>query len=113
MRGHREQDPSNDVGRNFDTERAMQRGNFLAIKNLFATLDDVLMGHLEKDTKNAKMWQIQNDNLWQIQNDIIKCLSEFVWSKIKDEIPDYYAIITDKVTGRFSSKEFNHFLYIV
>ena len=42
--------------------------------------------------KNAKMVS------WQIQNDIIECLSEFAWSKIKDEIPDYYAIITDEVT---------------
>ena len=42
---------------------------------------------------------------WQIQNDIIECLSEFVRSKIKDDIPDYYAIIADDVTDRFSKKE--------
>ena len=37
---------------------------------------------------------------WQIHNDIIECLSEFVRSKKKDEIPDYYAIIADEVTDR-------------
>ena len=57
------------------------------------------MEHLEKCAKNAKMVS------WQIQNDIIECLSEFVQSKIKDEIPDYYAIIADEVTDRFSNKE--------
>ena len=59
----------------------------------------VLMEHLEKDTKNAKMV------LWQIQNDIIECLSEFLRSKIKYEIPDYYAIIADEITDRFSNKD--------
>ena len=54
--------------------------------------------HLQ-GAKNAKMV------LWQIQNDIIECLSEFVRSKIKDWIPDYYAIIGDEVTDRFSNKE--------
>ena len=51
----REQDSSNDIGKNSDTERKMQRGNFFAIINPFATLDAVLMGHLEKGAKNAKM----------------------------------------------------------
>ena len=37
------------------TERAMQRFNFIAIMNAFATLDAALMGHLEKSAKNAKM----------------------------------------------------------
>ena len=37
--GHREQDSTNDAGKNPDTERKMQRGNFLAIINAFATLD--------------------------------------------------------------------------
>ena len=40
------------------------------------------MEHLEKDAKNTKMVS------WQMQNEIIECLSEFVRSKIKDEIPD-------------------------
>ena len=34
-------------------------------------------------------------------------MSEFVRSKIKDGIPDYYAIIADEVTDRFSNKEIN------
>ena len=99
LRGHREQDYSNDAGKNSDTERTMQRGNFLAIINAFAILDTVLLEHLEKGAKNAKMVS------WQIQNDMIEYLSEFVPSKIKDEILDYYAIIADQVTDRFSNKE--------
>ena len=35
----------------------------------------------------------------------IECLSEFVRSKIKDEIPDQNAIIGDDVTNKFSNKE--------
>ena len=42
---------------------------------------------------------------WQTQNDIIECLLKFVRSKIKDDIPDYYVIIADEVTDRFSNKE--------
>ena len=76
----------------------MQRGNFLAIINLFLTFDDVLKVHLENSTESAKMVS------QQIQNDIIKCLSESVWSKIKNEIPNYFAIIADEVTDRFSNK---------
>ena len=57
------------------------------------------MKHLEKGAKNAKMVS------WQIQIGIIECLSEFVWSKIKDKIPDYYAIIADEVIDRLSYKE--------
>ena len=65
----------------------------------FATLEAVLMEHLEKAAKNATMVS------WQMQNDKIKCLSKFVRSKIKDEIPDYYVIITNEVTDRFCNKE--------
>ena len=54
LRGHREQDSSNDAGKNSDTERTMQRGNFLSIINVFATLEAELMEHLEKEAKNAK-----------------------------------------------------------
>ena len=72
----------------------MQRGNFLAIINAFATLDAVLMEYLEKGAKNAKMVS------WQIQNDIIECLSELFRSKIKDKIPDYYASVADELTDR-------------
>ena len=92
LRGHGEQYSSNDVGRNSDTERTMQRGNFLAIINILATLDDILTGHLEKSGK------------WKIQNDIIECLSKFVRLKINDEIRGYYTIIADEVTDRFSNK---------
>ena len=35
----------------------------------------------------------------------MECLTEFVRSTINDEIPDYYAIIPDEVTVRFSNKE--------
>ena len=108
LRGHREQDSSNDARKNSDTERAIQRGNFLAIIiNAFATLDAVLMETLEKGPKNAKMVS------WPIQNDIIECLSEFLQSKIKDEIPDYNAIIADEVTDRFSNKEILHFVNVM
>ena len=78
----------------------MQRGNFFAIINPFTTLDAVLMGHLEKGAKNAKMVS------WQTQNDIIKYLIEFVRSKTTDETPDYYAIIAAEFTHRFSNKKF-------
>ena len=57
------------------------------------------MEHLEKAAKNAKMVS------WQMQNDKIECLSKFVRSKIKDETPDYYVIITNEVTDRFRNKE--------
>ena len=73
LRGHRQQGSSNNIGKKSDTERTMQRGNFPT--NAFAALDPVLMEHL---VINAKMVS------WQVQNDIIECLSEFVWSKIKD-----------------------------
>ena len=33
----------------------MLRGNFIAIINAFATIDAVLIEHLEKGAKNAKM----------------------------------------------------------
>ena len=68
LRCHREQDSSNAVGRNSDTERTMQRCNFLVITNGFALLNTVLMDHIEKGAKNAKMVS------WQIQNDTIECL---------------------------------------
>ena len=77
----------------------MQRGNFLEIINAFAILDAVLIEHLEKGAKNTKMVS------WQIENDIFECLFEFVRSKIKDEIPDYYAIIADKVTDLFYNED--------
>ena len=99
LRGYIKQDSSNDVGKNSHTEKTMQRGNFLVIINVFAALDAVLMEHIEKGVKNAKMVS------WQIQNDITECLSEFVRPKLKDEIPDYYAIISDEVTDRFSNKD--------
>ena len=54
LRGHREQDSSNDAGKNSDTKSAMQKGNFLAIINAFATVDDVLMENLEKDAKKRQ-----------------------------------------------------------
>ena len=47
--------------------------------------------HLQ-GAKNAKMIS------WQIQNEIIECLPEFTRSEVKDEIPDYYVIITYEVT---------------
>ena len=99
LRGQREQDSSKVVRKNSDTERTIQQGNLLAIINAFATLDAVLIEHLEKGAKNAKIAS------WQIQKYIIECLSEFVLSKIKDEIPDYYSIIADEATDRFSNKE--------
>ena len=42
---------------------------------------------------------------WQIQIDIIECLSEFVWFKLKDKVPHYYAIMADEVIDRSSYKE--------
>ena len=54
LRGHREQDSSNDAGKNSDTKSAMQKGNFLAIINAFATVDDVLIEHLERDAKKRQ-----------------------------------------------------------
>ena len=36
LRGHREEGSSNDAGKNSDTERTMQRDNFLGNINAFA-----------------------------------------------------------------------------
>ena len=80
-------------------EQDSSNAAFLAFANALVTLGAVLMKHLEKGGKNAKMIS------WQIQNYVTECLSEFVRSKRKDEIPDYWAVIVDKVTGRFSDKE--------
>ena len=102
-RGHTEQYSSNDAGKNSDTERTMQRGNFLAITNAFPTLDILLMEYLKKGAKSAKMVS------WHIENDILEFLSEFVRSKIKDAIPDYCAIIADEV---IDIKKFYYFVYI-
>ena len=57
------------------------------------------MEHLEKGVKNGKMVS------QEIQNDKIECLSKFARSKIKDEIPDYYAIIADEVSDLFYNKD--------
>ena len=38
LRDQKKQYSSNDAGKNSDTERTVQRGNFLAITNAFATL---------------------------------------------------------------------------
>ena len=84
LKGYREQDSSNGTGKNSDTEITIQREKHLG-------------------AKNAKMVS------WQIQNDIIECLSEFVRSKIKVEIPDYYAIIANEVPDRLSNNKFHYF----
>ena len=76
----------------------MQRRKFLALVNAFAALDTVLMEHLEKCAKNTKAVP------WQIQNDKIEFLSQLVRSKIEHGYPDYYVIIVDEFTGRFSNK---------
>ena len=65
LRGHREEDSSNDIER-----------NFLAIIHIFAWLDAVLMEHLKEGAKTAKMVS------WQIQNGITK----FIWvCEVKDK----------------------------
>ena len=38
-------------------------------------------------------------------NDIIACLAEFIRKRIKVEMSEYHAIITDEVTDQFSNKE--------
>ena len=40
---------------------------------------------------------------WPIQNDITECLFEFLRSKIKDKISDYYGIIAGKVSENFTT----------
>ena len=57
------------------------------------------MEHLEKGAKNTKTVP------WQIQNDKIEFLSQFVRLKIEPGISDYYVIIIDQFTGRFSKKD--------
>ena len=42
---------------------------------------------------------------WKIQNDILACLAELIRKRIKEDISEYYAIIADEVTDRFSNKE--------
>ena len=75
----------------------MNKRNLIAITNSFAKFD--LKDHLENGAKNAKMTS------WKIQNDIIACLVEFIRKKIKEDISEYYAIIAEEVTDRFSNKE--------
>ena len=53
LRGHRKQDSSNDVGKASDTERVIQRGDFLPIINVFAILDTVLMKDLVRGAKTV------------------------------------------------------------
>ena len=53
LRGHGEQESSNDVGKTSDTERTIQRGDFLPIVNVFAILDTVLMKDLVKGAKTV------------------------------------------------------------
>ena len=84
----------------------MQRDNFLLI-NAFATLNAVLIEQLKKCAKNAKMVS------WQIRNDINESLSKFLRSKSKDGNPDYYTIISDVVTDRFSNEKNYYFVYIM
>ena len=57
------------------------------------------MEHLEKGAKNTKTVP------WQIQYDKIEFLSQLVRSKIEPGIPDYYVVIIDQFTGRFSNKD--------
>ena len=84
----------------------MQRDNFLAIINGFATLDAVLMKHLEKGAKNAKMVS------WQIQIGIIECLSEFVWSKIKDKFQITTQLWQMRPLIDYLIKKFYYFVYV-
>ena len=86
-------------GKNLILKEQCREITFLAITNAFAILDIVLMEYLEKSAQNAKTVS------WQIQNHIVECLSEFLRSKKKNEILDYYAIIADEITDRFSNKE--------
>lgn len=53
LRGHRKQDSSNDVEKTSDTERTIQRGDFLPIINVFERLDTVLMKDLVKGAKTV------------------------------------------------------------
>ena len=55
LRGHKEHGFSNNIGKNSDTERAMERVNVHAIINASATLDPILLEHLKAGAKNAKV----------------------------------------------------------
>ena len=62
-------------------------------------LDPTFRNHLKHGRENSKMIS------WKFQNEVIKCLATFVRSNIKAEMSDYFAVIADEVTDRFSNSE--------
>ena len=40
LKGHREQDSSNDIRKNSDTQRTMQRGNFKCVCNIWRCINE-------------------------------------------------------------------------
>ena len=95
LRGHRDT-KVNDV-----VEGTGNTGNFLAIMELIAKYDPVVKEHLKNGQRNAKMLS------WKTQNDIIANAALVIKNQIKDMIysEQFYAVIGDEVTERFTNKE--------
>ena len=98
LRGHRDYGEF-DVTIEKGTDEKTLRGNFHAVLNSLAMLDPTFTNHLKHGSKNSKMMS------WKIQNEVIECLATFARSNIKAEMPDYFAVIADEVTDRFSNSE--------
>ena len=62
-------------------------------------LDPTFRNHLKYGSKNTKMIP------WKIQNEVMESLATFVRSNIKAEMSDYFVVVADKVTDRFSKSE--------
>ena len=73
--------------------------NFHAVLNSFAMLDPTFRNHLKHGSKNLKMIS------WKIQNEVIEWSDTFVRPNIKAQLSDYFAVIADEVTDRFSNSE--------
>ena len=43
---------------------------------------------------------------WTIQNDITACLADFIWNRIKENISEYHAMISDESLTNFQINKF-------
>ena len=72
-------------------------------KNFVMTSEDIAKAVTDDKHENgAKHTKMAS---WNIQNVVIACLAEFIMKRIKEYILEYYVIIADEFTNRFSNKE--------
>ena len=80
-------------------EKWVNTGNVIATINAFVKLDLILKDHLKNGAKTQKMTS------WKIHNNAIPCLAELIKKGLREDLSEYYAILTDEVTDEFSNKE--------